>query len=1636
MKKALFPLAVALVITQTIYAEGSKNLTPGTNYGSTGVTSNANDHCGYLMAAESASGSSGTAEYGSMLRDASVVSYSKEDRLYVYLKPGETAWFGLHQTGGAWWNPIDSIDLRIYYDDVSMGEYSSTVDDASLPYLSYSFDPDNTGHQGTIDDHTQAMAGPSPIYTGGYDALSFTNNSASNRVYWFVVTSTPNTTMNFDLWDVTVTSGNGTTEEPYEEHTGRLYCKFWAFDTRGFDNYVSNTFDMFTAVPDDNDNSSFYIKIIDVSGMRPYRWTMGCNNTGPQSTGAANYEDDRKSIAGNFSTKDYNLFVNNPDADIWPSTIVSNFSPTFFSVCNGSGSGKAFFSFQLDKPATVLVNVDLNSNGIYDGTDVLLEKKILTSGYNQIEWDGEDANGDPVVSGTQIKFNISAGFTAVHYPLYDIEENETGFLVKNVRPGGSKTEVLYWDDSNISGSTSLFGTLGPTHTWSGANSETHNSWSYGAIDLHEFFFSFDYDCTPNEDSDNDGIPNISESPEFGTPGTYYVGKEDYDNDGIPNAIDQDWSTGTTAPAGFTFVDVNTDGINDIYDTDIDGIPDYLDLDSDNDGIPDIIEAGGYDTDGNGIADDLTDTDGDGLVDVFDTAPSNASQFTSKLFDTDGNGSNETIADNDGDGVANYHDLDSDNDGIYDLVEVFGTDIDNNGLADNDADENANGFADILDPECGILKNITTPGTEYGATEISSTSVSNPTNALGLPASSYAELNANSDVLVIGIDETPISNEFTFKLGRGWTWGTAVANARVRYRTTGGSWSGSQTITTTQSDPAEYTITLSTSVDEIEITRDPSGANVALEVYGFSYEYNSTPNPVTVCSGGAGTPLATTLTQSGSTGRPSGYGSIDTDSDNLPNFLDIDSDQDGIVDVIEAQSTSNYVAPLENDSDGDGIDDAFDADYSGPGTVKGSMIDALSDVDGDDTPDYIDLNSDDHGGTDQAESGFPAATSNTDSDNDGLLDDYDNNGSNTINIAGADNNQTPSSFTKTGISDRDWRESPNEIIWDGTTWINGSDSGAPDGNEGLNGYIRIRIQSGTEAPMNNTVTIANLVIEENATLNVNGCLEVTSTAINDGLMRLVATSDAAGAYGQYLGPALNNVECQMYFDDGWHNVGFPIKIKASELDAQNNDTTTGGKDFFIFNNDDEKQNLRWYDSHTSGGKEMGFFKGDYYTHTYGTWLNVSDSSDAFPDEENVGDNLADEDLSTNGYSLYVDNRFSISRILKATGTTNDQDLTISTSNNFGGFNLIPNPYPVSLDVTAMYNGGSGFFTGDVDNVIYMWDPANAYEFPLPGQVTKGAYVAFDVTTGNAIHAEVDGKADLLIAPFQSFYIRRTSASTSRREDDDGTNNAATEPAISEGDTIDPLVTYTNLDLTMKPEYRSSCATTKHFKTSSYSETMILSVVDAEKTSGDAFELVFDDQYSEDYEKKDDIQKTGSSNGDVLFFSVLDNKALVINKMPVPTETKSVLVGILVNDPSLTYTIRKNILPPGWNVYLEDLKTKEWTDLTQDSYTFKYDVDYRPERFKVHFNLGMEQIIPTSEKSITAWGTNEGITVMFNNLTIDNADITVYNVLGQLLFEETNVDASKAFSIPLEEHKSKIYIITAETQEGVYSDKIIR
>lgn len=163
-----------------------------------------------------------------------------------------------------------------------------------------------------------------------------------------------------------------------------------------------------------------------------------------------------------------------------------------------------------------------------------------------------------------------------------------------------------------------------------------------------------------------------------------------------------------------------------------------------------------------------------------------------------------------------------------------------------------------------------------------------------------------------------------------------------------------------------------------------------------------------------------------------YPKANTDGKAKPDFLDIDSDDDGITDNTEAQATSIYQAPLNTDSDLDGIDDAYE---NAPYSFGGSGL-TPANTDKVDEYDFRDLNADndpesdlieghDSDGDGTADNGSTALNgvlSNIDIDNDGLDDGFDNAiGSHDPTNGGL----MPTSFPIVdGGLDRDWRADIN------------------------------------------------------------------------------------------------------------------------------------------------------------------------------------------------------------------------------------------------------------------------------------------------------------------------------------------------------------------------------------------------------------------------------------------------------------------------------------------------------------------------------------------------------------------------------------------------------------------------------------
>ncbi len=488
--------------------------------------------------------------------------------------------------------------------------------------------------------------------------------------------------------------------------------------------------------------------------------------------------------------------------------------------------------------------------------------------------------------------------------VFGVDGPGSGTITIITPPGMGVASVLNNGSPNQSGNTisytppnTFFGRDSLIYQICDANGDCDTAIAY--IDVKK---DSDADGIPDDidiDDDNDGITDFVEVCGAGaTAFTCTTNNEDpaadTDGDGIPNWKDADWCT------------LNVAGACTNLDTDGDGIPDYFDKDSDNDGIPDVIEAGGVDANGDGIIDNYCDTDGDGFSQNVDANNTGAA----------GSGVGLGAPDFDGDGVPNSIDLDSDNDGIPDLVESYGADVNNDGRIDVFADTDDDGWSNQYDgdaDENGIVENLA------GVLVLSLgdpgyVSCANP--GTGRPVCYALRGNLDGQGLPNFLDLDSDGDGITDATESGIT-----ATAYTRSMVSGGT-----------------------------LTSGWSDAIRALPALNLR----------------------------------------NTDTHGRPDLYDIDSDNDGITDNIEAQPTSSFVVTADPDTDGDGLVNSYDFF----GGIGGNGLTPY-DHDADLIPDYRDTDADNDGAPDRNEGDkryefLSQATIETsgDTDDDGLMDYFD------------------------------------------------------------------------------------------------------------------------------------------------------------------------------------------------------------------------------------------------------------------------------------------------------------------------------------------------------------------------------------------------------------------------------------------------------------------------------------------------------------------------------------------------------------------------------------------------------------------------------------------------------------------------
>jgi len=519
------------------------------------------------------------------------------------------------------------------------------------------------------------------------------------------------------------------------------------------------------------------------------------------------------------------------------------------------------------------------------------------------------------------------------------------------------------------------------------------------------------------DDDNDGIPDeleniiVEMSAPIPMPGAASSNVEydaavdvDSDKDHVSDTIEF-W--GITANFDNNndgqiddFVDTNLNGWHDAFetlplipkDTDNDGWPDYLDRDSDNDGLWDFREA---------FAENY-----------------NATYYGSRQENTLDGFSAVQILDSDQDGVPDMLEVDSDNDYVPDAVEAqISVDANNNGIPNHrEDDSDGDGISDTE---------------ELNAT-------TNDSDGDGIVNTFDADFLGHEDR-----DEDGISDQLMVQLRNslvnidefGWT-----PDADGDYISDFAEWGA---------DPDNPRDTDSDGIpDYLDEDSDDDGIRDSTESNRFS------SSCFRVCINYA-------------THDPRDY-----DGDGLPNYIDLDSDNDSIPDSVEAGAyntnldSKDYLDPnilqtgfidsdrdgiidiyeSKGDSDGDGVPDYLDRDSDNDGLLDAeerldSKTDGFPDTDGDGITDQLDIDSDQDGLTDTFE------TLGMDVDGDGRIDGF------------TDTDGDGANDATSGALDQNDADPDNQKAYLGPPHHKDLDSDKPDFDAENNGYIDVLLVPG-------------------------------------------------------------------------------------------------------------------------------------------------------------------------------------------------------------------------------------------------------------------------------------------------------------------------------------------------------------------------------------------------------------------------------------------------------------------------------------------------------------------------------------------------------------------------------------------------
>ncbi|HJT75486.1 MAG TPA: Ig-like domain-containing protein, partial [Chitinophaga sp.] len=397
---------------------------------------------------------------------------------YVYVNPGEKVAAASSAQG------VGNGQIRLTAPDGTV--YLSTVGSAT----------------GKITNRTEELQGPLVGYTpfmqtagstqGGIWKVEFipvnaiNGNGFNSGTVLADAAWTQNTTNNsIAAWDVSALSSSNAIIP------GRVY---------------SNVMNMY--VDNGNFYGKFYIRTndgytykVNNNGMAGIGFTFFVNNKGIATSTADNATPTYKSLnsTATIPTKDprsadgaqsvtQKIFYTTPAADLPASASLPDGTTTWLKVAKvtptvsnisidgvegtaGQVSSKgAYIKFTANQAGNF--RITLSGSGSFVTRTI---NGFASAGVNSIFWDGKDGAGTAPSLGTAaVTADIRLQGAEVHFPFIDVEYNVNGIIIEQLNDDGTvKSDIVYWDDSNLASATGASSPMANGNTGSGLSSNSN-----------------------------------------------------------------------------------------------------------------------------------------------------------------------------------------------------------------------------------------------------------------------------------------------------------------------------------------------------------------------------------------------------------------------------------------------------------------------------------------------------------------------------------------------------------------------------------------------------------------------------------------------------------------------------------------------------------------------------------------------------------------------------------------------------------------------------------------------------------------------------------------------------------------------------------------------------------------------------------------------------------------------------------------------------------------------------------------------------------------------------------------------------------------------------------------------------------